>query len=449
MALKGSNLKKSAIAALLVVGVAACGGGEGGVDGSQAPSINTKFEVFPGSVTVYAGSATTFTVQGGLEPINVSLDDPALATLTRASQREFVLRSNYLDADATATISVQDSQRLSAHTRVTIKPATMINRVTVTPESTAEQFACGSAICAGSTALVTAQLKVTQASDLTGRSIKFEAIDGAYDLLTNETPATAISTLQVPVDRDGKAIARVKVRADATNSVALLRVTDSATQNNISTSFGIVRAVSGQGVLSAFPDSATYKGEYDDVCAKDVGSSFYVYGGTPPYTLRSDLGDALKLSASTIASYGGGVSTLLSGQCFDRGVIVVTDANGRTISLNTSNTLGSKRRPVVATSEVPVTLLPEQRRLACGEVSSHFVLGGGQRMSDGTTTRPQLRAVSGDPSLIQVQLNGDILTIGRSNVGGKSTSDVSAAVYVNDGTKTQVFYVQASGKCPV
>jgi hypothetical protein len=449
MKLKRSYLIKGLVAGCLALGITACGGGgEGGIDGSQAPAVNTKFEVFPGNVTAYVGSATTFTVQGGVEPINVSLDDPALATLTRISQREFVLRPNHLDSDATATISVQDSQRLSVTTRVTIKQATIVNRITVTPEVTYEQSTCGASICTGLTALVTAELKAANAGGLTNRNVKFDAVDGAFDFLTNDGASTAVRSVQVPVDRDGKAVVRIRVRADATNGIALMRITDLATSNSLTSSFGIVRVVSGQGVLSSFPDSATYRGEYDDVCAKDVGSSFYVYGGKPPYSLRSDLGDALKLSTSTITSHGGGVSTVLSGQCFDRGVIVVTDANGRAMSLNTSNITGSKKRPVVPASDVAVTLLPEQRRLGCGEVSSHFVLGGGQRLSDGTSTKPQFRVVSGDPSLVQVQLNGDTLTIGRSNVGGTSTSDISAAVYVNDGAKTQVFYVQTTGKCP-
>ena len=310
------------------------------------------------------------------------------------------------------------------------------------------QAACGAAICVGLTALVTAELKLAQVSDVTGRNIKFDVVDGAYDFIANDGSAALTKTVTVPVARDGKASIRLRVRSDAPSSTAILRVTDLTSQNTFISTFGIARVVSGQGVLTAFPDTAIYKGEFDDECGKGIGSTFYIYGGAPPYTLQSSLDSRIQLSTPTIPASGGGFTTSLSGACFDRGTILVSDTNSRVITINLSNVVGTKKKPATPTGTVAIRIDPAPRRLACGEVSSHFLRGGGQTLSDGTTTPPRFNAISSQPTLVQTVVSGDTLSIGRAASGGTSAADITVNLSVTDGFQVISLPVTVAGTCP-
>jgi hypothetical protein len=434
------------LAILVMVIVSSCG--SGGLDSTQVPPANGPLQISPSSLSVFAGNTVTAQIQGGVAPFQVTVNDASAVTITSLNTRELSIRSSIVDSDTTVSITVQDSQRLQGTATLLIKPATIVNKVTVTPETGTDQAACGSAICVGLSALVTAELKLAQVSDVTGRTIKFDVIDGAYDFIANDVSAALTKSITVPVARDGKASVRIRVRSDAPSSTGLLRVTDLVSQNTFVSTFGIARVVSGQGVLTAFPDSATYKGEFDDECAKGIGSTFYVYGGAPPYTLQSTLNSQLQLSVPSVLASGGGFSTVLSGVCFDRGTALVTDTNGRAITINLSNVFGTKKRPVTPVSSVAIKLDPQPRRLGCGEVSSHLVIGGGQRLSDGTTTPPQFRAISGQPSLVQAVISAGTLSIGRAAVGGTSAADITVDLSLTDGFQTITIPVPVAGKCP-
>ncbi len=123
--------------------------------------------------------------------------------------------------------------------------------------------------------------------------MRFDAISGDYRFIV--TSATGVETLANERDggdrRDRHGANPAARHAGAMNQTALLRVTDLATSSFQQTSFVIAQATGSSPGFFAIPEGVTFTGPRMDQCARNVYSSFFVYGGTPAlYDLRLRLG---------------------------------------------------------------------------------------------------------------------------------------------------------------
>ena len=275
------------------------------------------------------GYPTTFTITGGRAPYSVSAGDPSIHftgssnnTLT-VNGNTFVVNVDNVNADTSVTLTVRDADGKSATTSVTVKPASLDAASLVITGQTA---AGGSQTFISSglqgTASVTA--KSATGAPLMGHKVRFHVTDqgAAYGFICNQTlgdclvidtdSSGRILTVETTTDQSGNAYAVIKADASATTQFATISATDQVTGFVLRKQFVIAGPA-----LSALPTTATWSigagdgngifvpngadgiaGTADDEsmggCAgapangdAAATTGFYIYGGTPPYTVTS------------------------------------------------------------------------------------------------------------------------------------------------------------------
>lgn len=84
----------------------------------------------------------------------------------------------------------------------------------------------------------------------------------------------------------------------------------------------------GVTALTVSPSSTTITSPGSTCPPTDAGS-YFIYGGTSPYTVANSLPAFMAVSTSRVNDVGGSFSVKLLGGCITPGVINVTDAMGR------------------------------------------------------------------------------------------------------------------------
>ncbi len=105
------------------------------------------------------------------------------------------------------------------------------------------------------------------------------------------------------------------------------------------------------------PATVIFTGPRVGACAGSPSSSdFFIFGGTPPYTVLGSGGAALPFSPQAVAASGGRFTVFPQGTCFpDPGIsISITDAAGRTITARVRNEEGTAVAPPLAVSSTAV-----------------------------------------------------------------------------------------------
>src|SRR5204862_7524567 len=170
---------------------------------------------------------------------------------------------------------------------------------------------------------------------------------------------------------------------NAPTQVALIRATELTSGNVVNGSFTIAQFTDGTGTLTAIPQTWTVKGPTSTSCAANVPVSYYIFGGTPPYRIQSTLPNFATITPTIVQTNGGGFTALLTGlicSAAPGASITITDATGRTISVNLINDFGTGN-PVTnfeAIQIVPGDVLAPP--LACGSSITQQILGGNTRL---------------------------------------------------------------------
>jgi hypothetical protein len=240
------------------------------------------------------------------------------------------------------------------------------------------------------------------------------------------------------------------VPASATTQIATIRATDVTSGNSISSNFTIVAFNNGTAVLSVAPTTASIPGlpASPPKCSFGVPVDYFVFGGTPPYTISASLPTFVIIQGSPVLTSGGFFTAITNG-CVDPDTLIITDASGRFITTTFSSVPGpdsgsgggtptgdcstfspaNPNCPTVTPSTLPLT--------ACAGSGSQATA----TISGGT---PPYTAASGSPGVTATVAN-TTLTVSRA--AGTVTSPVS--VQVNAGSLFQTVTVNVSPlTCP-
>ncbi len=417
--------------ALLVNG---CGGG--GVGASTAPIVGGSIVVLPAVAELYEGQPVTFTISGGRPPYLVTSSNTALLPIpTGTSGSTFTLTSRFVGAETAVLLTVRDADNLTANTTANLRPFVLTNELELTPQLGSPGTDCGTAVCSGADATVRSRTSSPSAASSV-RSVRFEVISGDFDFVTPGSN-TLVQTYSTTSDSLGNAFARLKARVNAVNQSALMQVVDVTSGNTRKFVFSISQRTDGAGSIVVNPEKFAWTGFYKDQCVTGGVTNHYIYGGTPPYTVRSSTPDFATFAPSVVTTSGGAVSVATTGFICAKepgASFIVTDAVGRTVTFSISNDLGAETRPLPpAAAGTPPNIVVTPASvgpLACGISAGAVVV---QTTSSGISGSVVFTAASTEPSRVSAVMNGNAVTI--THLAGSGGGSDTIAVLITNGSQ--------------
>lgn len=366
-----------AFAALALLG--GCGGGSGAPNNPFAPPppVPGPLSILPSVVTVYSNTPALLTISGGVAPYFVVSSNTAILPVgASVTNGNIVLLPANVLADTAVLITVQDSAGLKTTATVTVKPAPIFNTLTITPASAA----CGAnAICSGQTA--TAKVTVTGAGGvgLPNRQVRFDVVTGAFAIQSNDPANPLVASLTVVSDQFGVAQVIIQANPNAPTQPAFLRATEVTTGNQQTAQFTIVQTINGQAVLSVVPSDATITGPDTQNCSSGFRIDYFIYGGTPPYTVFSTFPGAVTLVNPTVLASGQPFSAITNGTCVNPLVFTIRDSAGLQTTATLNNVPGTTPPPAPPPSALDAS--PATRTVApvpgcTGNTFSEQITGG-------------------------------------------------------------------------
>ena len=376
-----------------------CGGGGASSSNALALTVN------PVAAVAYNGIPVTFYITGGAKPFYVTSSDTAAISVDRnVPDESFVINANNVSADTPVTLTILDSNGATTPIAVTVKPALVTNTLTVTPDP---GTACGTSVCSGMQATVSAQLK-NMSAILANRTVRFDVVQGDYQFITNASGTSFADSITTTTDQSGNAVVRLKANTNAPTQYAILKVTDVAGGSFMQTTFTIAQFTDGTGILSVVPATHTITAYYKGDCSSGVKVDYIIHGGTPPYTVQSTSTGIATVSPGTVLTNGAGfTATTHNAFCPGTVSIDIRDATGRVIQATLENKEGTNTvtpPPTVAF----FTTAPAAVTVAGGATAS-FTVGGG--------TSPYY-ASSGNTAIATASIAGTTLTITGVASGG-------------------------------
>jgi hypothetical protein len=435
-----------------VLSLAACGGG----NGSPSQVINggtaTPLTITPSTATTYSGNAFTFTVTGGTPPYTIlSSDQAVLPVVGTLDGSVLVVVPGLVGADTTVTLTVRDTRGLSTSAAVIVKPALLLpNSISITGNPACSSS--GGTLCSGQNGTASVLVTGPAGAPLAGRQVRFDVVQGDFSFV-NPAGQQLVSSLTVTSDQNGFAVVKLQVPTSATTQIATIRATDVTSGNAISSNFTIVAFNNGAAVLSVSPTAVSVPGTPHDPpqCAIGIPVTYYVFGGTPPYTVAANLPTLVSITGAPVANSGGGF-TVRANACADE-VLTITDASGRFITASFASVLGPAATTGGGTggtgcSFSPTTgcpiVTPSSVTLAsCGAMVNPTITGGTPPY---TTSSP-----SGITAIAPGSSNPVTLTITRTSDGGTVPAS-PATVTVSSGSLATSVTVTLTGaaaaSCP-
>jgi hypothetical protein len=369
-----------AFAGLLALG--GCGGGSGAPNNpfAQQPTPPGPLFVLPPTLTAYSHTPATLTVSGGAPPYQAFTGNQQLLPVTQiVNGSTIVLLPNDVAAATPVVITVQDSIGQTATATVTVSPAPIFNTLTITPA----RAACGAnTVCSGDIATATVTVAGTGGAGIPNRQVKFDVITGAFFILSNSNPGQPlVSTLTVVSDNNGVATVVLQAAVNAPTQPAILRATEVSTGNSVNGVFTIVQQTSGAAILSVVPPTATITGAFANQCSFNFRIDYYIYGGTPPYTVASTFPAGVTLVNSTVPASGGFFTAITNGSCVNPLVFTIVDSVGRQTTASLINQPGTATPPTppapTALTLTPATITVGPGVGTCTGKTFGFVISGG------------------------------------------------------------------------
>jgi hypothetical protein len=307
-----------------VLSLAACGGGNGAPNNPYQGG-GGPLTVLPKATIIYAGVPSTLTISGGTAPFQAFSSDSTLLPVTQAASTTIPLLANSVAADTTITVTIRDAIGTTVTAAVTVKPSFLLPAsITITGNPVCA--ASSSDLCSGQDGTASVQLTGAAGTPLAGRQVRFDVVLGTFSLIAaNSTIPT--QTLTVLSDQNGLAVVTIRVPSSALTQFATIRATDVASGSSVVAQFTIAN-----GVLSVIPTgTTTFTGPSTTECASSGTATFYIFGGTPPYTVKTNFPTAVTISGSPVLASGGGFSISPTGGCFTGLTFLITDAAGSTL----------------------------------------------------------------------------------------------------------------------
>ncbi len=310
-----------------VLSIAACGGGGGSPNNPYQPG-GASPSIAPATANVYSGFPYVFTITGGTPPYRITSGNPNdLYVPSEAVGNTFAVLGAVVPAATTESFTATDALGRAAKATVTINPAVLLpSSITITGNPNCA--ASGATLCSGQDG--TASVTATGASGvgLAGRAIRFDVVQGNYGISPpGQSPVTSFT---VTTDQNGVAAVRLLVSVSAPTQFATIRATDVATGDNVIGQFTIAQYTNGASVLTVLPTgTTTFTGPDTATCSAGGMASFYIFGGTPPYTVQTNFPQAIAIRGAPVQTSGGAFTITTTGICVTNLNFIITDATGR------------------------------------------------------------------------------------------------------------------------
>jgi hypothetical protein len=322
-----------------VLSLAACGGGSGSPS-SVSGGTAVPLAITPATGTAYSGNPFTFAITGGKQPyLILSSDQTVLPVVGTLNGNTLIVVPSSVGADTTVTLSVRDSAGQSTTATLTIKPQLLLpTSITVTGNTSCS--AAGATLCSGQNGTASVLVTGPGGAPLTNRQVRFDVVQGTFAFV-NPSGGPTVQTLTATTDQNGFAVVTLAVPASATTQIATIRATDVTSGNSISSNFTIVAFNNGTAVLSVAPTTASIPGlpASPPKCSFGVPVDYFVFGGTPPYTISASLPTFVIIQGSPVLTSGGFFTAITNG-CVDPDTLIITDASGRFITTTFSSVPG-------------------------------------------------------------------------------------------------------------
>ena len=420
--------------------VAACG--SGAVSAPPQPVVLDPISITPGTATLYSETPTTFIITGGNGTYLITSSDQSALPVAGAFSggNSITLVPNPVAADTPVTLTVRDTTSTTAPVTAAliVKPRTVSNVVSIVP-SNAD---CGTAVCSAGDAEVS--IKIAQNGlPLVNRTVRFEVVSGNFAIITSPPglpETTSLSGIAV-TDAAGFARIRIRVAVDAPSQTALMQIVDVGSGSSQRVSFVIAQNTGPSAGFFVTPSGFTFQGVLVGQCASSsLSADFYVFGGTPPYTVSNSVPDAFSVFPTVLNSRGDHftVTPRNAGICIATpgSPITVRDSQGRTVSVQVASIEGTQQLPALTVSPASIRLS------SCTDSGSINVVGG--------KGPPYTVSLASDSPLELRGNNGSTITIGRRRPSGPAPSSIPLSV--TDGRSTANFTVElepgAQGTCP-
>jgi hypothetical protein len=247
--------------------------------------------------------------------------------------------------------------------------------------------------------------------------VRFDVVGTAYAIATNNPAQPLVSSLTVVSDAIGVASVIIQANANVPTQFAQLRVTDLASGQQLTGTFTIQQITDGSTILTVVPDTVNIAGALKGSCSSGFATDYYIFGGTPPYRVRSTFPNAITLVNSTVNADGGSFRAITNGSCVDPLTFSILDATGRQTTATLSNVEGSGDPPV-ATPPPALAIAPTKvEDTGCNGKTYSFIVTGGT---------PSYNAiVTPTPAAPGVSLAGNTVTVGGLNATGSYSVVVS------------------------
>jgi hypothetical protein len=436
-----SPIRFALIAAASIL-IASCGGGGAKSD----PNSGGTLTLLPTGGIFYAGVAYTMTLQGGKGPFSLTSDDPSVLSVPSiVNGHTFDVVGNNpsvvdpgLPANAlpvkTVHISARDTTGLSSVATMQVG-RNFLTGYSLDFTSTSCLGANGAAAativpCAGGD--TTAELTASISGNLVGDAqYTFEVETGTMGFVNPIGSNTVTPTYTTTSDHQGRIIAVIRVPASAPTQIGVIRVTHVA--SGVSTNYAFTITGPATGPLTALPTAFNFVGGDATTCGFGVGT-FYVSGGTPPYTAQSSNGaiSVIVVNADT------GVFQVSLGPtappACPTGTIVVRDSNPTSTPLTV--TVGATAGAPAGSTGTALSVAPTTLTLACGASGSVTVVGGSGTYTASSTTALMTPVVSSSTVTT---------TLAAAYAAGAMTGQ---SINISDGTSIINVPVTAPNACP-
>jgi hypothetical protein len=418
-----------------VLSLAACGGG----NGSPSQVINgggvTPLTVTPSTATAFSGVPFTFLISGGTQPYTIlTSDQTALPVVGTLNGNTLVVVPGNVGADTTVTMSVRDAAGQATAATVTVRPALLLpTSITITGNPN-----CGSSgadLCSGQDGLASVQVLGPGGAPLAGRPVRFDVVQGDFAISSTAPGQPVVQSVTVNTDQNGNAAVRLVVPPTAATQVATVRATDVTSGSSVVGQFTISQFINGNSVLSVIPTGVTtFTGPDTQTCSSGASATFYVFGGTPPYTIATNFPTAISITGNPVQRSGGGFTITTNGTCFTGLTFAITDAAGRTLLTppTATNAFGT-----AAPAPAPILLTPSSISAKCtasptGVTQLGQILATGGTgtfvvaVSPATTNAGVGGPITATAAAGQITVSIPSTTTGATNATGDFTINVSS-----------------------
>ncbi len=338
-----------------VLSLAACGGGNGAPNNPYQGGVG-PLTITPAVATTYSGTPFTFVVTGGTQPYTVlSSDQAALPVVATFDGNTLVVVPGSVGADTPVTLTIRDTSGASTSAAVVVRPALLLP-ASITITGNPNCGASGATLCSGQDGTASVTVTGPAGAPLAGRDVRFDVVQGTYSISSTSPGQPLVSSLTVTTDQNGTAAVRLVVPASAPTQFATIRATDVAGGSSVVGQFTIAQFVNGNSVLSVIPTGVTtFTGPDTANCSNGASATFYVFGGTPPYTVATNFPTAVNITGQPVMRSGGGFTITTNGTCFTGLTFAITDATGRVLLTppTANNVVGTAAPP-----PPPIVLTP-------------------------------------------------------------------------------------------